>query len=297
LLTHLQTRYSIDPDRLYVTGLSMGGWGTFDYLAYRPDLFAAGVPMSCATGPDSQPAAATASRIASIPIWAFCGALDTDYNRIGDFRSMVETLRAVGGRPVYTEYARGAHPIWPDAYQTPGLFDWLMRQRRGVPVAGPPEVAVQSPTAEPVWTTWSTNLDLSGIVSPDLNVSRVLVTGRGNSRADGTNAWSKGGLPLLLGRTNKFTVKAYAPAPPPILAGETVVTDTLTVVQKKLVLEATPLGDQLRLRWTPGASSYILERCSDLALQDWTPLETTAATEVTLPRVERHQFYRVKIGP
>lgn len=131
LITNLQTRYSIDPGRLYVTGLSMGGWGTFDYLAHRPDLFAAGVPMSCATGPASESIAARVPRIAQIPIWTFCGALDTDYDHIGDVRAMVDALTLAGGQPIYTEYSRGGHLIWADAYQTPGLFEWLMAQRRG----------------------------------------------------------------------------------------------------------------------------------------------------------------------
>ena len=289
LLTHLQAHYSIDPDHLYVTGLSMGGWGTLDYLAYRPELFAAGVPMSGAGATTKAP------RIAQIPIWAFCGAQDTSF--INDVRSMVEALRTAGGKPIYTEYSRGAHHIWTDAYQTPGLFDWLMRQRRGVPVAGPPEATIRLPTAEPVWTTLSTNLDLGCVVSPDFSVRSVMVTGRGICRFDGTNTWSRTAIPLTPAGMNLIIVKAYGPNRPAILGGETVLTDVLTVTQEQLLMEVNLLGDQLGLRWTPGADSYLLERCSDLTLGNWTPFQTTAATELILPRAERQQFYRVSLGP
>lgn len=291
LITNLQTRYSIDPDRLYVTGLSMGGWGTTDYLAYRPDLFAAGVPMSGAS------VATKAPQIAHIPIWAFCGGYDSAF--INDVRGLVNALRADGGRPIYTEYALGGHSISTTAYSTEGLFEWLMAQRRGTSAIGPPEVTIQAPTTDATWTSWSTNVDLSGVVSTNLNVSHVMVKdARGITRgAKGTNSWTATGIRLYPGTTNTVLVQAYAPHGQTAWGGEISVNDSIQIVQKQLALRAVPVGDWLGLQWTPGADAYVLERCTDLVLQDWAPFLTTATTEVALPRTEKQLFYRVKLGP
>ena len=70
LLGALQKEFSIDPQRIYVTGLSMGGFGTWDLVARRPDLFAAAVPV-CGGGDE-----ATATKIAKLPVWVFHGAKD-----------------------------------------------------------------------------------------------------------------------------------------------------------------------------------------------------------------------------
>ncbi len=291
VLTNLQQRFPIDPDRLYVTGLSGGGVATFDFLAYRPGLFAAGIPMSGASAIIKAPA------IAHIPIWAFCGAADNSF--VTGVRQMVDALGASGGRPIYTEYIQGGHMIWADAYQTPGLYEWLMAQRRGQPVIGPPALTIQSPTGEATWTTWSNQIDLAGVVSPSLDVTRVDVVSvpGGARRAKGTNLWSFADYPLTSGVTNILIARAHAPSASTFLGGETTVSQTLRVVQKQLALQATLLGEVVELSWTPGAPGYVVERCTDLAAPDWLPNQTTTATELTLPRTTPQAFYRVKLSP
>ena len=120
----MQKEYSIDPQRIYLTGLSMGGYGTWDLLARKPDLFAAGVPV-CGGGDES-----TAEQIANIPIWVFHGDLDSAVP-VSRSRTMVEALKKAGGHPKYSEYPGVEHNSWDKAYADPELMKWLFAQKRG----------------------------------------------------------------------------------------------------------------------------------------------------------------------
>jgi predicted peptidase len=112
----------VDTDRIYITGLSMGGTGTFDAVSRYPNLFAAAVPV-CGKGDASKSAA-----IAQIPIWIFSGALDGD---IPDFSlNMVEALTKAGGHPGYTQYPEVGHFSWIAAYSDPMMMEWLFRQQK-----------------------------------------------------------------------------------------------------------------------------------------------------------------------
>lgn len=123
LLDALQKEFAIDPRRVYVTGLSMGGFGTWDVIARRPDYFAAAAPV-CG-GADE----ATARGLASLPIWAFHGARDTAV-KPSRSRNMIEALKKAGGHPKYTEHPDVAHFSWGPAYRDPELFAWLFAQKR-----------------------------------------------------------------------------------------------------------------------------------------------------------------------
>lgn len=123
LIASLQKEYRIDPKRLYITGLSMGGYGTWDVLARYPDLFAAAVPI-CGGGDES-----TAARIAKIPIWAFHGALDTAV-KVERSRNLIAALEKAGGKPLYTEYPDEAHASGVPAYRAPVMMEWLFAQKK-----------------------------------------------------------------------------------------------------------------------------------------------------------------------
>jgi predicted peptidase len=123
LIPAIQKEYSIDAKRLYITGLSMGGYGTWDLIARKPDLFAAAVPI-CG-GADE----ATAPTIAKLPIWVFHGAKDPAV-KVERSRRMVEALKKAGGEPKYTEYADVAHDSWVKAYKDPEMMKWLFAQKR-----------------------------------------------------------------------------------------------------------------------------------------------------------------------
>lgn len=122
LVAALQKEFSIDADRLYVTGLSMGGFGTWDAIQRRPELFAAAVPI-CGGGDTAQ-----AKAIAHIPVWAFHGDQDTAV-KTQRSRDMIAALKAAGGSPKYTEYPGVGHNSWSAAYADPMMYQWLFEQR------------------------------------------------------------------------------------------------------------------------------------------------------------------------
>jgi len=113
----------VDPKRVYLTGLSMGGFGTWDLVARRPELFAAAVPV-CG-GADE----ATAPTIKTIPIWAFHGAKDTVVKPARS-RNMIAALKKAGGKPKYTVYPDVGHDSWNNAYRDPELFKWLFARKK-----------------------------------------------------------------------------------------------------------------------------------------------------------------------
>jgi predicted peptidase len=116
--------FPIDKNRIYITGLSMGGYGTWDLLARYPDKFAAAVPV-CGGGDEK-----TASKIRHIPVWAFHGAKDKVVSPLNS-RKMVKALQEAGGTPGYTEYPDIGHDSWVQAYQEPHLLPWLFKQKLG----------------------------------------------------------------------------------------------------------------------------------------------------------------------
>jgi len=122
LLPKLKLEFGIDSDRLYVTGLSMGGYGTWDLIARHPRLFAAAIPI-CG-GADHE----TARRIAHVPVWAFHGDKDTVVKPERS-RGIVEALKKAGGKPRYTEYPGVGHNSWDRAYAEPELMEWLFSKR------------------------------------------------------------------------------------------------------------------------------------------------------------------------
>lgn len=123
LIDALTKEFSIDADRLYVTGLSMGGFGTWDALCRRPNLFAAAAPI-CGGGDTGE-----AKKIAKIPVWAFHGDQDTAVKPQRS-RDMIAALKAAGGSPKYTEYKDTGHDSWSATYKDPELYKWLFAQKR-----------------------------------------------------------------------------------------------------------------------------------------------------------------------
>jgi poly(3-hydroxybutyrate) depolymerase/lysophospholipase L1-like esterase len=123
----LAQEFAIDPDRIYVSGLSMGGFGAWDLITRHPEKFAAAIPV-CGGGDKDKAAAAK-----PVPVWAFHGLAD---NVVPPVRTqdMVAGLRAAGGTAALTEYPGVAHDSWTMAYSEPNLLPWLFAQRRGQPV-------------------------------------------------------------------------------------------------------------------------------------------------------------------
>ncbi|MBW1862439.1 MAG: prolyl oligopeptidase family serine peptidase [Deltaproteobacteria bacterium] len=119
----IEKDFSIDEDRIYVTGHSFGGFGTFAFIFRNPTKFAAAVPICGYCDP------AIAPIIAKIPIWMFHGAQDravtVDYSR-----NMVDAIKKAGGIPKYTEYPNVGHEAVANAYATEELWEWLFAQTK-----------------------------------------------------------------------------------------------------------------------------------------------------------------------
>jgi dienelactone hydrolase len=122
--------HDIDANRLYLTGLSMGGFGTWEMIERWPTYFAAAAPISGAGDPSK------AALLVNLPIWAFHGALDTAVP-VSASRDMITAIRVAGGNPRYTEYADQGHGVWEIPYtilgkpsQTPDFFSWLYAQHK-----------------------------------------------------------------------------------------------------------------------------------------------------------------------
>lgn len=124
----LQKEFAIDSNRIYLAGQSMGGGAVWAFLERRPDFYAAAVVLCGAVNSGIK---SEAPGIAHIPVWVFHGAKD-DVVPVTNARSMVELLRAAGGRPRYTEYANLGHFIGPMVFAEEDLLPWLFAQKRNV---------------------------------------------------------------------------------------------------------------------------------------------------------------------
>ena len=124
LLDDLEKKLHVDPDRIYVTGLSMGGFGTWELAMRFPKRFAAIVPI-CGGGEPF-----FTSEITHLPIWVFHGAKD-DVVPLEYSQRMVNALKKYGNKNLkFTVYKNAAHDSWSKAYANPKLYEWLLEQKR-----------------------------------------------------------------------------------------------------------------------------------------------------------------------
>jgi predicted peptidase len=132
LLEHVTQQHAVDASRVYLTGLSMGGYGTWKLGLVHPEKFAAIVPI-CGGGEfidallvsREKPAA-----LKSLPVWAFHGAKDPVVP-LAESERMVNTLKKLGVQDVkLTVYPEANHNSWTETYNNPELYEWLLKQRR-----------------------------------------------------------------------------------------------------------------------------------------------------------------------
>lgn len=125
MLKQTQAEFGTDPDRVYLTGLSMGGTGTWSIATKDPSAWAAIVPM-CAG-----PATAKVEKFiaARLPVWNFCGDKDRE-GIVKANREMQAALTKAGVNAKYTEYPGVGHNCWDEAYGTDALYKWLLQQAR-----------------------------------------------------------------------------------------------------------------------------------------------------------------------
>ena len=123
LLDELLKNYHIDPNRVYLTGLSMGGYGTWACIARHPKRFAAAAPI-CGGGDP-----AWAKAISPVPVWAFHG--EHDYVvPIQRSAEMIDAIQAAGGRATLTRYPKVGHDSFTQTYANPALYAWFLQHTR-----------------------------------------------------------------------------------------------------------------------------------------------------------------------
>ena len=124
LLNEIVETYRIDPARIYVTGLSMGGYATWRLACTYPERFAAVVPICGGGDPEKAPL------MKEVPTWVFHGAKD-EAVPLQQSQEMVDALKAAGSDVRFTVYPEGGHvEAWQNAYGDPDLWEWLAKQRR-----------------------------------------------------------------------------------------------------------------------------------------------------------------------
>jgi predicted peptidase len=123
LLDEVLPKLPGDPQRLYATGMSMGGAGVWRLAFARPDRFAAIAPVSSSDKLDD------ACRIKNVPVWAFHNDPDQSYPMTNS-TDLVQALQRCDGQARVTLYKKTGHNAWTEAYRTDALYDWLLSHAR-----------------------------------------------------------------------------------------------------------------------------------------------------------------------
>lgn len=132
LLDEVIASHNVDTNRIYLTGLSMGGYGTWSLASAHPERFAAIAPI-CGGGEPIRIKLANGSRrsaLASLPVWAFHGAKDPVVP-VEESQRMVDAFKQIGDRDVkLTVYPEANHDSWTVTYQNPEFYEWLLSHKR-----------------------------------------------------------------------------------------------------------------------------------------------------------------------
>jgi predicted peptidase len=128
LLDQTEKSYAVDPGRIYLTGISMGGYGCWHLAALYPHRFAALVPI-CGGGSSRFGFPRKARVLRDVPIWVFHGARD-EIVPSRESQVLVDELKRVGGNVRLTLYPDCGHDAWNRTYADPGLYRWLLDQKR-----------------------------------------------------------------------------------------------------------------------------------------------------------------------
>jgi predicted peptidase len=123
LLDSVLADHAVDLNRVYLTGLSMGGYGAWALGIAHPEMFAAVAPVCGGGEPDRVCA------LKNVPVWAFHGDADTVVE-LSESEKMVDALQACGGDVKFTIYPGVAHDSWTQTYANPELYDWFLSHKR-----------------------------------------------------------------------------------------------------------------------------------------------------------------------
>jgi len=129
LLEEIESRCAVDTRRVYLTGISMGGFGTWSLGLSHPEKFAAIAPI-CGGGEFITPLLADKKQLATLPVWAFHGAKDTVVP-VTESERMVNLLKKLGAKEVkFTIYPNAGHECWNEPYAGRELYDWFLKHAR-----------------------------------------------------------------------------------------------------------------------------------------------------------------------
>lgn len=124
LLDEVSQKYPVDPDRVYLTGLSMGGFGTWETASRYTDRFAAIAPI-CGGGDPRR-----VRSLRDVPTWVFHGDKD-EVVPVQRSIEMVDALKKLGNEAKFTRYPEAGHDSWTETYNNPELYEWFLKHKRG----------------------------------------------------------------------------------------------------------------------------------------------------------------------
>ncbi|MGV3774614.1 MAG: prolyl oligopeptidase family serine peptidase [Verrucomicrobiales bacterium] len=130
LLDDLPKKLRVDSQRIYLTGISMGGYGSWELALCHPERFAAVAPICGGASilPCLLPASGKLAALRRLPIWAFHGAVD-DIVPLSESETVVEALKKVGNSPRFTVYPDLNHDCWTVTYQKQELYEWFLSHK------------------------------------------------------------------------------------------------------------------------------------------------------------------------
>ncbi len=135
LLDHVTGKYAVDTNRIYLSGLSMGGYGTWALAIEQPEKFAAIAPI-CGGGETISILLAQGARrnaLKRLPVWAFHGAKDPVVP-LEESQRMVDALEKIGNKHIeLTIYPEATHDSWTETYNNPKLYEWLLSHKSRAP--------------------------------------------------------------------------------------------------------------------------------------------------------------------
>jgi len=264
--------FNIDPDRIYVTGVSMGGGGTFAQATRHPNRYAAAVPLAgWGDGKEAD--------YLHLPLWA--GHSNDDPRvPVSSTDTPIANLRALGGDPIYTRTATGGHGGPSSLFFSAGhpLVPWMMAQRRGEPNdSSLLSLNITQPETDGTYIATTDSVDLAGTAQGNTFTEMEWKNLRSNDTGDMTAAadWSVTAVPLrsglnrvrVLGTTGSFTSQPN---------GNTTLSDTITIVERAE-------GDTVAPEIAVAHPSYVGDRF--LTSHSTLELSGTASDDMAVDRI------------
>lgn len=234
--------YRIDRDRIYITGMSMGGYGTWNLATAFPDRYAAIVPV-CGGGSVS-----LAARLRDVPVWAFHGAVDRTVPVVRS-QEMIDAIRAAGGSPQLTIYPQTGHDSWVQAYADESMYAWMFAQdrARGPAIIRQPVAAAAFAGESARFSVEATGTDLRYQWRKD---GALLPATTSTLNLPAVSAGDEGEYSVAVMNARGFTVSTATTltvrAAPQILRSPT---DQIAAPHQPALFHVTAAGGDLAYRW------------------------------------------------